>query len=355
MDGADMVLREGARRQALERHGLLQLAQDRGDAHRRFHITAVLHMMDLVLVIHDQRNPIGDRPRRRLRRFGLAPQIVQRPQPDRIVLNRFHDHVGVFGRAQLAILALEDGPHHRLRPLAVRQHLAPETVEHQVGRVLQVRLDGHVVFHADDRASAELLVEPQPVGVRLQRPDGIAAEGGIVGQALDEDADAVERGRLLAHALVERGADAVSAAAELGREIVEIDEIQVRRIHDERKALHLVLAVLGDEQQGAQLLLERIAQQFGYASGFDRPGRGKLLAQDGLDLSDGGRIGRGKIVGHAPDSNHGQRGSGCRPMTQSPVRLSRRDCPAAKAGVRGKRQRGCPGFPLRGNDNKKRD
>ena len=72
----------------------------------------------------------------------------------------------------------------------------------------------------------------------------------------------------LADALVERGADAVAAAAELGREVIEIDEVQVGRVHDEREAFDLVLAVLGDEQQGAQALLERIAQQLGDAGGF---------------------------------------------------------------------------------------
>ena len=98
MDGADVIFREGARREALERHRLLQLTQYRRDAHGRFDVAAVLHVVDLVLVVDHQRNPIGDRSRRRLRRFGLAPQIAQRSQPDRVVLDRFHDHVGVLGR-----------------------------------------------------------------------------------------------------------------------------------------------------------------------------------------------------------------------------------------------------------------
>jgi hypothetical protein len=234
MDG-DMILRESARRQALERHRLLQLAQARGDTHGRLHIATVLHVMDFVLVVDDERDAIGHGSRRRLGGLGLAPQIAQRPQPDRVVLERLHDHVGVRRRAQLAIFALEDRPHHRLRPLAVRQRVAAEAVEDQIGRIFQVRLDRQLVFGAENRPRPELLVEAQPVGIRLHHGHGIGAERGVVRQAFAEDADAVERRRLFAHALVESRADAMAAASGLGREIVEIDEVQVGCVHDRAK------------------------------------------------------------------------------------------------------------------------
>ena len=55
---------------ALEQAGAVELAQDRADAHRRLHVAALADVVDVVLVVDDQRDrstrgPIAAAGRRR--------------------------------------------------------------------------------------------------------------------------------------------------------------------------------------------------------------------------------------------------------------------------------------------------
>src|SRR3546814_8393123 len=79
---------EAAHRQPAEEVGLVELAEDGADPHRRLHIAAIVHVVDVVLVVDHQ----GDlrAPGRRRQRCGdlIALQIARRAQAVAVRLHR---------------------------------------------------------------------------------------------------------------------------------------------------------------------------------------------------------------------------------------------------------------------------
>ncbi len=178
-------------------------------------------------------------------RRGL-PDVAGRAQANRIVADRAHDHRDVRRRAQLGILPLQDRADHVARDRSAQRPVLSEVVIQEVGRTRVPRIDRGFVRGAGDRAHAVALVEPQPRRVLPQR-FGIGAERRVIGERFQENADRSQRDRLVAGALIQRAADAAARALARRRDEVEVAEVQVGRVHQERESAYAT-AALGHEQ-----------------------------------------------------------------------------------------------------------
>jgi hypothetical protein len=128
----DMGVGETAWLDAPEEIGSIQLLQNRPDADRGLHITALAHMVDIVLVV-DHQGELSSQPRGD--GDGLSrrsPDVTRGSQPNRIIPEGFHDHAPVGGRAELAVLALQDGAHDGTCLVPARQGFLAQGVQTQV-------------------------------------------------------------------------------------------------------------------------------------------------------------------------------------------------------------------------------
>src|SRR5690606_41435139 len=101
-----------------------QLLEDRRTPDRRHGVASPVHMVDVVLVVHDGRDRLVARtaPVDRL----LVDDVPRRSEPNRIVAERLDDLRDVAGRTAVLVLALEDRPHDFAYVLAPRQLAGPE-------------------------------------------------------------------------------------------------------------------------------------------------------------------------------------------------------------------------------------
>src|SRR5210317_2103120 len=108
MGPLELALGEASHRHPMEQASRFDLAQDRADAHRRFDITSLANMMDIMLIVNHQ----SDLPlnwmwpfTRRLGKILFA--VAKLAQFDRVVEGIDHQ-IDVGLRAKMRILALED-------------------------------------------------------------------------------------------------------------------------------------------------------------------------------------------------------------------------------------------------------
>jgi len=94
-----------------EKPAFFKLRQDRPDPHRRFHIPAFMHVMDLVPFIDHQGDRL-DQTALHLRLRGLGFHIAEFSQ-GHWIFPEGGDHLfHVFRRAEIPVLALQNRPDH---------------------------------------------------------------------------------------------------------------------------------------------------------------------------------------------------------------------------------------------------
>src|SRR5690606_5382644 len=105
----DVLQAEMAGRHLLENPGPVEFLQNGRDANRRLDVAAVADMVDVVPVVHDERNLSALWPQVcSARRF---PNVAWLPQAYGIVTEGFHHLVDVAGRSDRAVLPFEDSAH----------------------------------------------------------------------------------------------------------------------------------------------------------------------------------------------------------------------------------------------------
>ncbi len=292
----------------------LQLPQDVGDANRRLHVAALVDVVDGVAVVDHQGDaPVGRHLLGRL--HGRRHRVAGGAQPHRVVLERLHHHVDVGGRTQVRVLALEDRAHDRLRLAAAQGTAAAQVVEDQVRRVGAALLHRRLVRGAHDGPRPQALVEAE-AGRVLAADGGVRAEGGVVGQALEEEAQAVQLAAVAAQALVQRAPDPTPGATGPGHDVLQVEEAQLAVVQDQSEARHLPVDVLRDVQEGAIPVERRPlqpARQLRHLPGGEPRDLG---SQHALHRRQGGPVHRQQIVEDAADPEH-------LPLSRSSDRSSR--------------------------------
>ncbi len=251
-------------------------------------------MVNLVRVAHDQRNARRLRQGTRGRCVGL--RVPRLAQPDGVVLERLYDLVDVAGRAAVAVFPLENRAHDLPRVRAPQRLGPAESIENEIRRVVVTRRQRRLVERVGNRASVVTLVELQASGV-LRTHLRLRRECLIVGQTFEEQPERPQCTRVVAHALVERAAHSPAGLAAIRRDVLEIAEVQVRRMHEQREAANRQVIVLGHEQHATETMLERVQKLLRQLANLAFAQARKLQAQDRLHLRKPLAIGsRGGVI-----------------------------------------------------------
>src|SRR5690606_34089455 len=172
-----------------------------------------------------------------------------------------------------------------------------------------------LVSRAHNGTSAILLVKLEPAGILPPRRR-VRAKSRVVRQALEEETVDADRACRLAHALVQGAARAAADTARGGSDEAEIAEVQIRGMQHQSEAAHPAPRILGDEEEEAEPVFERIAQLFGKSLHlFIRDCR-ETFAQDRLHQPYGIAVRWSAVVEDLSDPEH-------HPVAELPARGSR--------------------------------
>jgi hypothetical protein len=304
VNGQEGFLGKFFRGESREEIGLLQGVQDRLYPNRRFHISPFVDMVDGMPVINNE-GDLTEKAGHRVDGSWLFPEIARFADPDGIILDGREDHPDIRLAAHLPVLFLENGLHHPAQILPPGCNRLSEAVEDQVRRVVAPGFQGRFIGRVRDGPSAEGLVksETRPV---LFEDFRIPAQGGIVGKALEKQAFGLQQDRFFPDPFVEGAADTPADGFLVRHQVVEITEANHRFVGQKGEPSDLSGGLdLGDVENGAKVVLERIAEQvrnLGDVCLAESPEPG---SQDLLDLLQRLAVSRQDVVEDPSDVKHG--------------------------------------------------
>jgi hypothetical protein len=102
---------------------------------------------------------------------------------------------------------------------------------------------------------------------------------------------------------IEGSADS-TGGRRLDGDIIEVTEVKVRRVVEERKPFDMQPTVLGNEENGAQPIAKRVGELAGQAGDVAVLQAGKLAPQDLLYLGNGVAVDGQRVIIDPPDAKH---------------------------------------------------